>query len=420
MSRIGLVFCAAICALGCDGGGNDGVDASDGMDAGRAMGVDGGGNEIDAGPVIVPDGGPLACDLDPGPPPELPGPLATACDASRGIECDGDWAGRCGAGCAASECCSPLRSEHGTAIFGCMPRHADGTCPAADIWVDEDRIEGMYSVEWRIFGDTSCSLVEGCVSEPGMRRLLRFDTWTPNTGDADLYLGVPEDHPELFEYSPCHMHYHFNSYARYFLVDSTGQPVAEGHKQAFCLLDFYRYPGTDENGAFYQCTNQGIQSQWQDVYDRDLDCQWVDVTDVEPGDYTLVIELNFEGVLNESDYTNNRAEIPVTIPGDTRQISGPHACTPGTMVDVGCSEVCGTGSCTGDPVMAVCDGTCATACATELAADDDCGPRCRGNGGACCPSTTVMCPDSGVLNVFFDSFDGTPVTCNVTVAPASP
>lgn len=411
MSKLGWVLCAAICALGCDDGNGDGDDAGmGGMDAGRAdsggggddSGLDsGGGGDIDAGPV----------ETDSGPPP------ATMCDPVRGIECDGDWSDRCSPACGAGECCSPNLGVNGMGVFDCVPRHADGTCPAADIWVDEARIEGLYAVQYRVFDPSSCSIVEGCVDAGGMRRLLRFDTWTPNTGDADLYLGVPSDHPELFEYSPCHMHYHFNSYARYSLVDSAGNAVANGHKQAFCLLDFYRYPGTDARGAYYQCTNQGIQSGWQDVYDRDLDCQWVDVTGVAPGNYTLVIELNYEGVLNESDYTNNRAEIPITISPDTRTVSGPHACTPGQMVNIGCSSACGTGSCTGDPVMAVCDGADST-CVTELAADDDCGGlRCRGDGGGCCPSATVMCPASGQLNVFYDSYDGGAVTCDVVVVP---
>ena len=37
----------------------------------------------------------------------------------------------------------------------------------------------------------------------------------------------------------------------------------------------------------YDCSNQGIQAGWSDLYGNSLDCQWLDVTDVPPGDYFL-------------------------------------------------------------------------------------------------------------------------------------
>ena len=40
------------------------------------------------------------------------------------------------------------------------------------------------------------------------------------------------------------------------------------------------------------CSDQGIQAGWADVYGAHLDCQWIDVTDVPAGIYTLEIEVN--------------------------------------------------------------------------------------------------------------------------------
>jgi len=450
---MGLVFAVLALPLGCDGPSVEPDGSVDPMDAGRmdasrpdsgppdgGVGEDGG---TDSGMMSMTDGGPDR-------------PPATECDPVSGVECDGDWASECDPACPPTDCCVPRatlgssRLTEDTGVFRCMPRNDDGECPAADIWVDTSRIvdpeDGdQYTVEWQSFDAGDCAIVEGCVEAPGFRRLLRFDTWTPNTGDADLYLGNPADSPELFEYSACHDHNHFNSYARYSLHDASGAVVARGHKQAFCLIDYYHYPGTDSTGAVYPvmtCQFQGIQSGWQDVYGSHLDCQWVDVTDVAPGTYTLRIELNYDGVLREADYTNNRAEVTIVIPehvdvtapcpGGTASsaerscgltLEGTHACTPGAELYVGCSAACGLGSCTGDAFIRVCDGTTESCEAPHaLAANDDAGctsSRCRNNPAACCPRATVTCPPSGSIDVFYGAWDpDNAATCNVAIEPA--
>jgi hypothetical protein len=178
------------------------------------------------------------------------------------------------------------------------------------------------SIDSVFIGADSCALAEGCVDGTGWRRLLRFATATPNIGSRDLVMGVPSNHPELFQYSACHDHYHFEGYARYALLDTSGQTVAAGHKQAFCLLDWnsWAWPSLRDNDATYTCYNQGISAGWQDVYDKNLDCQWIDITDVAPGSYTLRISVNpppdISGtpLLVERDYSNNTLEVPVNVP----------------------------------------------------------------------------------------------------------
>jgi hypothetical protein len=145
-----------------------------------------------------------------------------------------------------------------------------------------------------------------------VRKLLRFSTRTPNVGTADLRLGDPRAGGP-FVYSACHQHYHFIGYANYRLIGGGGQTVATGHKQAFCLLDL------DPNSANagepkYHCLNQGISAGWADVYDRYLDCQWVDITGVAPGTYTLEVSINPGQTIRESNYGNNVARTTVTVP----------------------------------------------------------------------------------------------------------
>jgi hypothetical protein len=190
-------------------------------------------------------------------------------------------------------------------------------CNAPDLTVDPSWIMPIFH---DIFvTDATCELLEGCVGSTGWRRVMLFAVTTPNIGSADLALGVPANLPELFHYSDCHSHYHFDEYARYELRDDADQVVAFGHKQAFCMVDLYGWAWPFELGKF-NCDNQGISRGFLDTYDAGLPCQWVDVTGTPPGDYVLHIALNQPrrdhafAVLNERDYANNAIAVPITVP----------------------------------------------------------------------------------------------------------
>jgi hypothetical protein len=115
-------------------------------------------------------------------------------------------------------------------------------------------------------------------------------------GDVDYYLegsgSALADH-NIFEYSDCHEHYHFSYYGDFLFGSGDEQ---SGNKQAFCLQSTNRYsnneasPLTHPYGA---CAYQGIQAGWGDDYGAGIECQWIDVTDVELADGRAEGELSF-------------------------------------------------------------------------------------------------------------------------------
>src|SRR5688572_4259551 len=161
----------------------------------------------------------------------------------------------------------------------------------------------VQRVIYRYIDDDSCALAENCVTGKGWRRLLQFDASVKNLGgealdigDIDYYLegsgSVLADH-NIFEYSECHEHYHFSYYGDFQFGSGDAQT---GNKQAFCLQSTNRYsnneysPLTHPYGA---CNFQGIQAGWGDDYGAGIECQWVDVTDVELSGDTAQGELSF-------------------------------------------------------------------------------------------------------------------------------
>ncbi|PRQ10203.1 lysyl oxidase family protein [Enhygromyxa salina] len=191
-------------------------------------------------------------------------------------------------------------------------------CDAPDLTVLDWDLSVYTQLIW--VAPDSCSLYEGCVDGVGWRKVLRFDTKTANVGARDLVLGIPANHPDLYTFSPCHAHHHFDNYAAYYLLDGD-DVIAAGHKQAFCLVDWdsWAWDFLGEEDRVYTCFNQGLTLGWSDTYGAHLDCQWIDVTDVPVGEYTLRMEVNMppdekaHSTLVERRYDNNVLEIPVVV-----------------------------------------------------------------------------------------------------------
>ena len=182
---------------------------------------------------------------------------------------------------------------------------------SADLIIDQPRLASSVELATNTIAPGSCATIENCAGS-GTRRLLKFDVGFVNAGDADLVIGDPNANPDLFEFSPCHGHFHLKGAAEYQLLSSGGAIITTARKQAFCLRDsIAALPGA--GAQKFTCDFQGITVGWEDVYDKSLDCQWLDITAVPDGDYTLRVVCNPEGVFVESNYHNNSATAFVTL-----------------------------------------------------------------------------------------------------------
>jgi len=187
-----------------------------------------------------------------------------------------------------------------------------------DLEVDRQSTVATLRLTEEDFASDDCALAEGAIAAPGRRRLLRFDTVVVNRGSADLVLGDPADPAPPFsaadfEFSPCHQHYHFLGFAEYELRDGNDRLVGFGHKQSFCMTDSERVAGDAPHR--FDCKFQGITVGWADRYGSELDGQWIDVTDVAPGDYTLVVSVNPRHAIPEAaGGAPNVIRVPVTVP----------------------------------------------------------------------------------------------------------
>jgi hypothetical protein len=170
-------------------------------------------------------------------------------------------------------------------------------------------------------GNDACLIGEGCLSGYGARNVINFSTRIANIGDADYYIGAPATGNSQFVFDQCHGHWHYAGYAMYNIYDSLGVPLQAGFKNGFCVLDLQCFGGT----AKYGCSNMGISAGCADIYGAGLACQWLDITNVPAGRYTLVVRVNWDQDPDklgrqEQRFDNNVAAVCINITRDTANV----------------------------------------------------------------------------------------------------
>jgi hypothetical protein len=169
----------------------------------------------------------------------------------------------------------------------------DPTCTGPDLIVLADVVSSsLYSTTMNV-SQTDCYIEEGCLNGFGTRELIRFTTHIKNIGELDYYIGTTAatNQTGQFEWGECHNHWHYKGYAKYDLFTMDGALIPIGFKNGFCVMDL---ECSDGGSATYGCSNMGIAAGCGDIYSSGLSCQWIDVTDVEDGQYRLVVRVNWD------------------------------------------------------------------------------------------------------------------------------
>jgi hypothetical protein len=135
----------------------------------------------------------------------------------------------------------------------------------------------------------------------------------------------PGNRPNLdYETDDGHDHWHVQAVARYALVtEDRSSAVTAAPKAGFCLLDTERIEQTGPTAEVYQqfCerrqpeateVSQGVSPGWRDLYDGDLQFQWLNASWVPPGPYRIRTEIDPDNQILEADENN--------APGFTEQI----------------------------------------------------------------------------------------------------
>ena len=169
-----------------------------------------------------------------------------------------------------------------------------------DLIVEESDFKTNRLV-YRYIGSDSCAVTEASVDGTGWHRLLQFGAADRNFGAKTLEIGNIDYYIEgngtelsrqgIYEFSPCHNHYHFKHYGFFNFGDEPAN-----HKMGFCLQSTNRYSNNEQSplsNVYSACTFQGIEVGWVDQYKAGLEGQWVDVTGVDTSQAPVTKQLTF-------------------------------------------------------------------------------------------------------------------------------
>jgi Lysyl oxidase len=134
-----------------------------------------------------------------------------------------------------------------------------------------------------------------------------------------------------FQYvtGPDHNHFHFENVAKYSLL-VPGLGAFSSAKVGFCFGDdygtpavsYFPYPYTGPGMSWCAVGHpeatffrEGISPGAGDLYNSQVQYQWIDVTGLRAGNYSIRGEVNPNHVIDESSYANNVTTLPRVVAG---------------------------------------------------------------------------------------------------------
>jgi hypothetical protein len=173
---------------------------------------------------------------------------------------------------------------------------------------------GAYALEMRAVGREPSEYLPGATRR-GAAQCIR---WVSRLCNETVPVGE-------FVWHEAHGHWHVADYALYELrrLDENGAPdmteaglVTTAHKVSFCLQDSKQAdapPPSDDPltpvPLYPSCNEyvQGISPGWADVYDYGLDDQQIPVLGIPDGIYALVVRINPDRAIHQSNYMDDVA-----------------------------------------------------------------------------------------------------------------
>ncbi|MDZ4681686.1 MAG: lysyl oxidase family protein [Saprospiraceae bacterium] len=152
-----------------------------------------------------------------------------------------------------------------------------------------------------------CQVAEGCLLGTGVRQLLYYGVTIWNYGNQPYYPGTPTNNPSAYEWAECHGHFHYMGFAESYLYDENLQQVDFAQKTSYAIVNTNCLPGVTPNGP-------ALAPGCGDTYPAGYACQWVDITDIAPGNYTLVLRVNSPHLPDylgriETNFDNNAVQV---------------------------------------------------------------------------------------------------------------
>ena len=200
---------------------------------------------------------------------------------------------------------------------GSCLQFGNSSCGGPDLVIDQEQLGKTIKFDSIDIKPNDCTLKEGCLNGDGKRYLVRFNTKIWNKGDQDFFIADLNNpkYQQLLVFDACHQHVHYDNYAEYLLFDNKGKQANKGSKVGFQVRDLLCELNSTPK---FNYNVFGISVGCFDEYDNGLPCQWLDVTSVPDGDYTLVVRVNWKKAADglgrfEKNYDNNWGQLCIRL-----------------------------------------------------------------------------------------------------------